>query len=111
MVSCTSLMANTKSAEKALRQSKKRAQENLMWKEKIKALIKTMKTERTEPAILKEQYNKLQSLLDKAAKNHVMHKNKAARIKSRIVKIIETAHDKSDKLKQSKKRGSKSNKS
>lgn len=79
-------MANTKSAEKALRQSKKRAVENTSWKNKIKALVKSLRTSVSNPDILKEQYQRLQSVLDKAVKNKVIHKNKAARIKSEVYK-------------------------
>ena len=79
-------MPNTKQAEKALRQSKKRQQENLMWKAKIKEASKAVKTPGATPDILKEQYSNLQSVLDKAAKNHSIHRNKAARLKSRSMK-------------------------
>ncbi|OGC50542.1 30S ribosomal protein S20 [candidate division WWE3 bacterium RIFCSPHIGHO2_01_FULL_40_23] len=99
-------MANTKSALKALRQSKKRASENLFWKERVRSLVREIKTPTSNPDILNEQFSKLQSYLDKAVKNKVIHKNKAARLKSRVLKA---AHAKSTKPKPSK--GSKPHKS
>lgn len=79
-------MANTQSAEKALRQSKRKAEQNSWWKGKIKTLVKAMKTAAGNPDILNEQYKELQSTLDKAAKVNVIHKNKAARLKARALK-------------------------
>ena len=82
-------MANTKSALKALRQSKTRATQNAQKKARIKALAKSLRTDKLTPDILNERYSELESALDKAVKAHVIHKNKAARIKSRV---YEAAH-------------------
>ena len=82
-------MPNTLSADKALRQSRKRHAQNSHNKEQIKAVIKTLRTKATNPDILEIEYSKLQSLLDKASKNNILHKNKVARLKARLYK---TAH-------------------
>ena len=88
-------MANTRSAKKEIRASAKKREHNLMWKRRIKAMQKTIKkTLKTEPEntdILKAQQSALQKVVDKAAKENVIHKNKASRIKSRYAKRV-TAH-------------------
>jgi small subunit ribosomal protein S20 len=85
-------MANTKSAEKALRQSYKKKAHNLYWKGKIKAVAKninrTLDTKNTDSDILNKELTAFQKVLDKAAKNKVIHKNKANRLKSRYAKKI-----------------------
>lgn len=85
-------MANTKSAEKALRQSKKRRLQNIFWKDKsrdaVKILKKSLLNKGADPAILKEQETALQKTLDKAVKNKAIHKNKADRLKSAYARKI-----------------------
>ena len=84
-------MAITKSAKKAIRQSERRRENNLFYKNKIKQLIKkakvfaTQKNEKEALALLPEIY----SILDKAAKKGVIKKNNASRRKSRLTKLIE----------------------
>lgn len=89
-------MPNTKSAAKALRQSQKKKLHNLFWKKRIKSTIKSLKSAiETDPKnidILKKEVTTLQKVLDKAAKNKVIHKNKANRLKSRFAKLI-SAHE------------------
>jgi len=78
-------MPNTTSAQKALRQSLTRRAKNITKKVAIKAAIKKLTQ-------TKDKNEKSQSLslayksIDKAAKGGVIHKNKAARIKSRMAK-------------------------
>ncbi len=83
-------MPITSSAKKALRQSKKRAAENLLRKEafkdavkKYKKLIAAKNTTEVQTAL----QNVYQSL-DKAAKTNVITKNKASRLKSRLSKKL-----------------------
>lgn len=73
----------TKSAKKALRQSKKREVRN---KKIRKALKEAIKVFRKNP--IKKDLSKLYSLIDTAAKKRVIHKNKAARLKSRLAKLL-----------------------
>lgn len=83
-------MPITKSAKKALRQSKKRRTRNLVYINKMKRLVKEARTlvsqKKTEEAkkILPQVYK----ILDKAAKVGIIKKNAAARKKSRIAKAI-----------------------
>lgn len=83
-------MAITKSAKKALRQSIRRKAGNLIYKNKIKDLIKKARV-----LVLQKKINEAKSLLpqiykilDKSAKVGVIKKNAASRSKSRITKLI-----------------------
>jgi len=83
-------MAITKSAKKAIRQNIKRRARNIIYKEKIKNLIKKVRLlvseKKREEAlkILPQVYR----ALDKAAKGGVIKKNTASRKKSRITNSI-----------------------
>lgn len=85
-------MPNTRSAEKALRQSKKKQEHNLFWKRRIKSAQKgvdsLIKENNPDVGILKERVSILQKLVDKAVKEKVIHKNKAKRIKSAYAKKV-----------------------
>lgn len=85
-------MPNTRSAKKALRGSLKKQQNNTFWKNRIKSSMKTLNrsldTKSTEVGILNKELSVFQKILDKAAKNKVLHKNKANRLKSRYAKKI-----------------------
>lgn len=76
-----------KSAKKKLKQDKKRAEKNLSYKKSYKSAVKAVKksivAKGTKTASL---VSKAVSMIDKAAKKGVMHKNKAARLKSRVTK-------------------------
>jgi small subunit ribosomal protein S20 len=84
-------MAITKSAKKALRQSLRRRARNLQKKQKIKNLLKEVKTlvsqKKFEEA--KKLLPQVYKVLDKAAKTGLIKKNTAARKKSRITKLVE----------------------
>ncbi len=72
-------MPISRSAHKSLRVSRRRATENKIIKLRVKSRLK-QSTAETLPQTF--------SMLDKAAKNHVIHKNKAARLKSRLAKKL-----------------------
>lgn len=82
-------MPNTKSAMKAMRGSARKRAINLVTIKKYKDAVKG-----TRQAIAKKAENVAETLakayaqLDKAAKKHVIHPNKAARLKSRLAKAI-----------------------
>ena len=85
-------MVNTKSAKKRIRQTKKRTLINDRYRDGIKKLKKQIRkvVEKKEPVKnIKELLKEFYSIVDKAAKRHVIHKNKAARLKSRITKSVE----------------------
>ena len=84
------VMANTKSAAKRARQTPKRTARN-------RRVTTTLKTETkrnaaslggTDKTVSRQNYEKLVSELDKAAKRGVIHKNVANRRKSRLAKKI-----------------------
>jgi len=84
-------MAIIRSAKKALRQSLKRRKRNLIYKDKIKSLIKKMRF-----LVSRKKIKEAQSLLpqaykalDKAAKVGVLKKHTVSRKKSNIAKLIE----------------------
>lgn len=72
-----------KSAKKALRQTKKRTEKNLFKKNVLKSEIKKAK-DKKDPSVL----GRLHSLVDKAVKSGIIHKNKASRIKSRFSRLL-----------------------
>lgn len=72
-----------KSSKKALRQTKKRTILNKSKATFLKIELKKLKKEK-DPKVLPKIY----SLVDKMVKTHVIHKNKAKRIKSRAGKIV-----------------------
>jgi len=76
-------MPVTKSAIKALRQTKRRTVVNAEIRAKMRTIIKSVKTGLGEKG-LDEMY----STIDRAAKRGIIHPNKAARIKSRITKSV-----------------------
>ena len=81
-------MPQTKSAKKALRQTKTRTVRNLLVKKNINYLLRNFKKaiETSDKTKAEEISKKLIKSLDKAAKKNIIHKNSSARKKSRIVK-------------------------
>ena len=83
-------MPNTKSANKAMRNSRRRNVINTRTKSKFKAAVKETRTVSASGDIKEamESLKKAMSALDKAVKKDVMHKNTASRKKSRLAKAI-----------------------
>lgn len=87
-----------KSAKKKLRQDIKKTLENKVLKTLFQKLVKKAKKNPTENNI------KLAAkAIDKAVKRGIIHKNKAARIKSSLAKLIGAKQTKTKKQKPSKK--------
>jgi len=79
-------MPNTTAAKKALRQSEGRRVKNLSVKRSVKSNIKLFDS-LVSGGKFEEAKNQLQTVfkvLDKAAKNNVIKKNKSSRLKSRL---------------------------
>lgn len=76
-------MPVTKTAKRALRSSTKKLAINKLMKTRLEIAIRVAKKGKKEKDVLTAI-----SLSDRAAKNHIIHKNKAARIKSRLAKIL-----------------------
>ena len=83
-------MPITKSAKKALRQSKGRKKRNLQRKRKIKDLIKEVRNLVVQKKIAEAQklLPQVYQALDKAAKVGTIKKNTASRKKSRLTKLL-----------------------
>lgn len=76
-------MPITKSALKALRQQKRRTGVNKPIRSRIKTASDALKA-KPSADLLSQAF----SSLDHAVKRHIIHKNKAARLKSRLSKLI-----------------------
>jgi small subunit ribosomal protein S20 len=90
-------MANTKSAKKDLRRSEKKRVQNQSVRTALKTYVKKARTTITtgDSAAMVESLRVAEKMLDKAVQNGVIHKNQAARRKSRIAKQIAAAQAKS----------------
>ena len=76
-------MPVTKTAKRALRGSKRKTQVNL---DLIKKLEKAIRSAKKSKGL--EKIKAAISLADRAAKKKTIHKNKAARIKSALTKLL-----------------------
>lgn len=76
-------MANHKSAEKRYRQSEKRKVHNKYYARTTRNAIKALRNT-TDKAAAVALLPKVSSMLDKLAKINVIHKNKAANLKSSL---------------------------
>ena len=85
-------MPITKSAKKALKQQTRRHEENKRTQRIYKLAIKKFEKEPT-PESLSRAYSKI----DRAAKNHVIHRNKAARLKAQLSKLLARSSTKKKK--------------
>ena len=76
-------MANHKSSIKRIRQTKTRTLHNRYYAKTMRNAVRKLRamTDKEEAVKL---YPSVQKMLDKLAKNHVIHKNKAANIKSSL---------------------------
>jgi len=82
-------MPVTKSAKTALRTATGRHEENIVQRAAYKpAVIGVKKAATAGEADTATLTSKAQSALDRAAKNHTIHPNKAARLKSRLAKKL-----------------------
>jgi small subunit ribosomal protein S20 len=80
-------MANHKSSVKRIRQDKKRTLHNKYYAKTMRNAVRKLRamTNKEEAVAL---YPKVQKMLDKLAKVHIIHKNKAANLKSSLCKYI-----------------------
>ena len=78
-------MANHKSSLKRIRQDKKKAEHNHYYAKTMRNAVRKLRamTDKDEATKL---YPTVQKMLDKLAKNNIIHKNKAANIKSSLCK-------------------------
>ena len=76
-------MPVTKTAKRALRVSKRKESENKILVGKLEVAIRKAKRAKTEKAAAEAV-----SMVDRALKRRIVHKNKAARLKSQISKLL-----------------------
>ena len=80
-------MANQKSSLKRIRQDKKKQLHNKYYAKTMRNAVRKLRamTDKDEAAKL---YPAVQKMLDKLAKNNIIHKNKASNLKSSLSKHI-----------------------
>ena len=80
-------MANHKSSLKRIRQDKKKHLHNKYYAKTMRNAVRKLRamTDKDEAAKL---YPAVQKMLDKLAKNNIIHKNKASNLKSSLTKHI-----------------------
>lgn len=80
-------MPQHKSSEKRTRQTERRRQRNVQDRSKLKTAIKKIRNAPNSEAASAELKNTV-SLLDKLAVKGVIHKNKAANLKSKFIRSV-----------------------
>lgn len=80
-------MANHKSALKRIRQNAAKRLRNRYYHKSARTAIKVLRNEEDKVAAA-EQLPSVISLLDRLAKKNIIHKNKAANLKSKLTKHV-----------------------
>ena len=80
-------MANHKSAIKRIRSNDAKRTENRYYAKTTRTAIKKIRTSASQKEAA-ELLPKVSSMIDKLAKKNVIHKNKAANLKSRLAKKV-----------------------
>ncbi|HEY8960299.1 MAG: 30S ribosomal protein S20 [Chitinophaga sp.] len=80
-------MANHKATKKDVRQSRKRNERNRYYGKTTRNAIRDLKAV-TDKATAEKDLAEVASMLDKLAKRNVIHKNKAANLKSKLAKRV-----------------------
>ena len=83
-------MANHKATKKDVRQAAKRRERNRYYGKTTRNAIRDLK-EITEQGAYTEKFPDVASMIDKLAKRGVIHKNKAANLKSKLSKKVPVA--------------------
>jgi small subunit ribosomal protein S20 len=78
-------LANTKSAQKRIRTNERRHDRNRMYRSRVKTLIRKAEQLISDGQPSEEAIREACSTLDKAAVKGILHKNNAARRKSRLM--------------------------
>ena len=80
-------MANHKSAIKRIRQTETKRQKNRLQHKTTRNVIKQLK-DTTSKKEAEKLFTNVSSLLDKLAKNNIIHKNKSANLKSKLASHV-----------------------
>lgn len=82
-------MANHKSAEKRIRSNETKNERNRYQAKTMRNALKEIRATKDKKHA-SEMLPKVASMLDKLAKNNVIHKSKAANLKSSLAKMVNT---------------------
>ena len=82
-------MANHQSAKKRVRQSEKRRLRNRYYAVTTRNAIRQLRA-KTDKKEAEDMLPEISSMLDKLAKRNIIHKNKAANLKSKLSKFVAT---------------------
>ncbi len=80
-------MANHKSSIKRIRQTQKRKLHNRYFAKTARNAVRKLRAT-TDKTVATEMLPKISSTLDKLAKRNVIHKNKAANLKSKLAHYV-----------------------
>ena len=80
-------MANHKSSEKRIRQTKTRNESNKYYAKTMRNALKTIRTTTTKKEA-EELQPKMNAMLDKLAKKNIIHSKKASNLKSSVDKHV-----------------------
>ena len=80
-------MANHKSSEKRIRQTKTRNEHNRYYAKTMRNAVRKLRA-MTDKEEAEKLYPSVQKMLDKLAKTNIIHKNKAANLKSSLANHI-----------------------
>ena len=79
-------MANHKATKKYARQSAKRRERNRYYGKTTRNAIRDIRVAESKDAV--EKLSSVESMIDKLAKKGIIHRNKAANLKSKLAKKI-----------------------
>ena len=80
-------MANHISAKKRIRQTEAKRAKNKYYARTTRSAMKKLR-DTTNKEEATEQYSQVVSMLDKLAKNNIIHKNKASNLKSKLARHL-----------------------
>jgi small subunit ribosomal protein S20 len=83
------IMANHKSALKRIRSNRVKQLRNKYQHKTTRNAVRELRAS-TEKKEAEEKFPKVVAMLDKLAKNNVIHKNKASNLKSKLAKFVAT---------------------
>jgi small subunit ribosomal protein S20 len=83
-------VANTKSAEKAARQAEKHRERNIALRSRMRTAVRNVVTAVSggDKEVAKSSYQKAVPVIDSLVSKQIIHRNKAARHKSRLAARI-----------------------
>ena len=82
-------MANHKSALKRIRSNNAKRLRNKLQHKSTRNAIRNLRSE-TDKKVAQETLPKVVAMIDKLAKNNIIHQNKAGNLKSKLTKFVAT---------------------